>query len=82
MHSVIIVPSYTKAIFLNQCSQNARMLTFHCIQEAVASGFLQLYHIPGNENPTDLITKILGYQEAMPYLCPFLLGMEIQLISP
>ena len=47
-------------------------LAFHCIQEAVTSGFLQLFHIPRNENPTDLLAKFLGYQEAMPYLHPLL----------
>ena len=25
------------------------MLAFHCIQEALALGFPQLFHIPGNE---------------------------------
>ena len=45
-------------------------LAFHCVREAVASGFLQLYHIPGNKNPTDLLTKFLGYEEAIPYLSP------------
>ena len=35
-------------------------LAFHCIREAVASGFLQLYHIPRNENLADLLTKFLG----------------------
>ena len=45
-------------------------LAFHCVREAVASGFLHLYHIPGNKNPTGLLTKFLGYEEAIPYLSP------------
>ena len=38
----------------------------------LVSGFLQLYHIPSNENPADLHMKFLGYQEAIPYLHPLL----------
>ena len=47
-------------------------LAFPCMQEAVTLGFLELFHIPGNENPTDFLTKFLGYQEAILYLCPLL----------
>ena len=31
--------------------------TFHCIQEAIALVFLQLFHIPTNENPINLLTR-------------------------
>ena len=31
-------------------------LVFHHIWEAVILGFLQLFHIPGKENPTDLLS--------------------------
>ena len=44
-------------------------LAFHHIQEAIALGFLQLFRIPGNENPANLLMKFFGYQEAIPYLC-------------
>ena len=43
-------------------------LTFHCVREAVTSGFLQLNHIPGNVIPANLHMKFPGYQEAIPYL--------------
>ena len=43
-----------------------------CVQEAVASRFLQLFHIPGNETLVDLLTKFLSYQKAIRYLCPLL----------
>ena len=48
-------------------------LTFHHVQEAVTTRFLKLFHIPGNENHADLLTKFLRCQEAIPYLCPLLL---------
>ena len=48
------------------------MLTFHHVQEAVTLGFLKLFHIPSNEDPADLLTEFLSYQEAIPYLCPLL----------
>ena len=57
-------------------------LFLHCIQEADASGFLHLFHIPVNESPADLLTKFLGYQDAIPYLHPLLFGMAIHLIFP
>ena len=31
-------------------------LAFHHVQEAIASGFLQLFHIPSNDNTADLLT--------------------------
>ena len=41
-------------------------LTFRCVCEAIASGFLKLFHIPGNENLADLVMKFFSYQEAIP----------------
>ena len=32
------------------------VVAFHHVREAVTSGFLQLYHIPRNESPTDMLT--------------------------
>ena len=34
-------------------------LVFHCVTEAVTTGFLQLYHIPGNET-ANILMKLLG----------------------
>ena len=48
------------------------MLAFHCIGEAIASGIIELFYIPSNENPAGLLMKFLAYQEAIPYLCPLL----------
>ena len=47
-------------------------LAYHRVREAVASGFLMFYHIPGTENPADVLTKFLGYQAAWPLLKPLL----------
>ena len=48
-------------------------LAFHHVQESVALAFLQSFHIPSNENPSNLLTKFLSYQEAIPYICPYYL---------
>ena len=47
-------------------------LAFHHTQDAIASGSLELFHIPSNKIPADLLMKYLGYQEAIPHLCPLL----------
>ena len=57
-------------------------LAFHDIQESIALGFLQLFHICSNENPTDLLMKFLGYQEAIPYLTHYYFGAEVYLTFP
>ena len=41
-------------------------------KEAVTSEFLQLFHVPGNENPGNHLMKFLSYQDTMPYLGPLL----------
>ena len=43
-------------------------LVFH----SVTLEFLQLYHIPRNENPTNILMKFQRYQEAIQYQCPLL----------
>jgi hypothetical protein len=37
-------------------------LSFHRVREAVASKMLQFFHIPGPENPADVLSKHWGYQ--------------------
>ena len=37
------------------------MLSYHRVREAIASGILNLFHIPGAENPSDVMTKILSH---------------------
>ena len=60
------------------------MLALHCIQETLALGFLQLFHIPGNEITPDPFMKFLGYQEANTkkqyhIYAPYYFGAEVHL---
>lgn len=38
------------------------MISFHHVQEAIASGFLAFHHIPGSLNPADILSKHWAYQ--------------------
>ena len=38
-------------------------LSFHRVREAVASGMCNFYHIPGEINPADILSKHWGYQQ-------------------
>ena len=67
----------------SQLTKRWNALAFHRVREAVASGILKLYHIPGAENPSDVLTKFLGYQQAWPHLKPLLFWMgDTANISP
>ena len=37
------------------------MLSFHRVREAIASGMIGFYHIPGKINPADVLSKHWGY---------------------
>ena len=45
-------------------------LAYHFVCEAIVNGMILLYHISGKENPSDCLTKFLGYQEWWPILRP------------
>jgi hypothetical protein len=47
-------------------------LSYHFFREGVASGVLRFHHIPGIQNPSDCMTKFLGYQQWWPILRPIL----------
>jgi hypothetical protein len=47
-------------------------LAYHRVREAVAAGFVKFFHMPGKNNPADVLTKFLGYQEAWPLLKPLM----------
>jgi len=47
-------------------------LSFHHVREAVATGFIGLYHLPGEFNPADIMTKHWGYQMIWRLLQPLL----------
>jgi hypothetical protein len=47
-------------------------LSFHCVHEAIASGYVMLTHLPGKFNPADILSKHWGYQTIWPILKPIL----------
>jgi hypothetical protein len=44
------------------------MLSFHRVREAVASGMIGFYFIPGIINPADILSKHWGYAQIWPQL--------------
>ena len=47
-------------------------LSFHRIREAIATGIVGFYHIPGVTNPADLLSKHWGYPQVWDVLKPLL----------
>jgi hypothetical protein len=47
-------------------------LSFHRVHKAVATRFIGLYHLPGEFNPADIMTKHWGYQMIWRLLQPLL----------
>jgi hypothetical protein len=47
-------------------------LSFHRVREAVATKFIGLYHLPGEFNPADIMTKHWAYQTIWRLLQPIL----------
>ena len=43
-------------------------LAYHYTREAVASGMVRMYHIPGDINPADILSKHWGYSQIWPQL--------------
>jgi hypothetical protein len=39
------------------------MLAFHCVREAIASGIVGFFYIPGDINPADILSKNRGYSQ-------------------
>jgi uncharacterized membrane protein YgcG len=56
----------------SQLAKRHNALAYHYTREAVASGMVVYNHIPGTENPSDCLTKFLGYQQWWPILRPIL----------
>ena len=44
------------------------MLSFHFVREAISRGYIAFTHIPGSENPSDLLSKHWGYSDIWPLL--------------
>jgi hypothetical protein len=47
-------------------------LAYHRVREAIASGIVKCFHMPGTENPSDVLTKNLSHSVAWPLIKPFL----------
>ena len=48
------------------------MLSYHCIREAITSGMVKFFHIPGEINPADILGKHWGHQQIWKQLQPLL----------
>lgn len=47
-------------------------LSYHKVREAVAGGWLRFEHIPGTENPADILTKPLAWYQMRVFVEPLL----------
>ena len=47
-------------------------LSFHRVREAIAAGIVGFYHIPGEDNPADILSKHWGYQQVWQLLQPLM----------
>jgi hypothetical protein len=59
-------------------------LSFHHVHEAIAAKIIGFYHIPGEINPADILSKHWGYKQVWPILQPLLFwkGNTEDLIDP
>ena len=48
------------------------MLSYHHVREAIASGMVKFFHIPGEINPADILSKHWGHQQIWKQLQPLL----------
>jgi len=65
-----VVTSSTMSSSMLNKRHNA--LAYHRIRAAIACGILKFCHIPGKENPADVMTKYLQYPAFWPLIQPFL----------
>jgi hypothetical protein len=47
-------------------------LSFHRVRESIAAGILRFFHVPGAENPSDVLSKHWGFYQVWPVLKPLL----------
>ena len=53
-------------------SKRHMILSYHRIREAIAARILRFYHIFGDSNPADILSKAWGYQQVWGTLRPLL----------
>ena len=46
------------------------ILSFHCVREAIASGMIKFYHIPGETTPSDILSRHWSYSSIWNLLNP------------
>ena len=56
----------------SQLSKRWHALSYHYTREAVASGMVMFHHIPGTQNPADILSKHWGHSQVYPMLRPIL----------
>jgi hypothetical protein len=56
----------------SQLSKRHHALAYHFTREAVASGMVKFYHIPGELNPADILSKHWAHSAVYPTLKPIL----------
>ena len=54
-------------------SKRWNALSYHKVREAVAGGWLRFEHIPGTENPADILTKPLPWYQLRVFVEPLLM---------
>ena len=47
-------------------------LSYHRAREAIAAGIVRCYHVAGNRNPADILSKHWGHSSVWPALKPLL----------
>jgi hypothetical protein len=52
----------------SQLNKRHQFLAYHRVREAVASDMLDFHHIPGENNPADILSKHWGFQQVWPLL--------------
>ena len=60
-----MIPSY-------RLKKRHNILAFHRVREAVASGFIVMYHLASCENPSDVLTKHRSSREWYALMRPLL----------
>ena len=56
----------------SQLSKRWHALSYHYTREAIASGMVEFHHIPGPQNPADILSKHWGHSQVYPLLRPIL----------
>ena len=52
----------------SQLTKRHHLYSYHRVREAVAAGFLRMFHIPGTDNPADVLSKHAGAPQSWPIL--------------